>query len=196
MFDVADVSIIPLLIDERTIMKLEVSDAMYTLYVGVAVDSIVDTVISVATNMVFTLLMFAISQVGWENFGEVYPWSLFNFIVFSALFMVVAAIAKTGSSAIQTATPFMFIFLIYNNFFVTRSSVEPWLEWLIWISPVAYSLEQISCTVFDGDPVIDLNGYICTSRQTTIAVAVMLGEFFLFRILHVVLLRNLNNIQR
>lgn len=192
----SNISIMPLLIDERTIMKLEVSDALYPQFVWIAVTSAVDTILSVAANLLFTVLMFAISQVGWDNFGEVYPWSLFNFIVFSGLFMLIAAIAKTGSTAIQTAMPFMMIFLIYNNFFVTRSSVEPWLEWLIWISPVAYSLEQISCSVFEDSPIIDVNGYICSSQQTAIAIVVMLFEFLLFRVCHVFLLRRLNNIQR
>jgi len=192
----SNMSIMPLLIDERTIMKLEVSDALYGQFIWIAVISLVDTILSVAANLLFTVLMFAISQAGWENFGDVYPWSLYNFILFSSLFMAIAAIARTGSTAIQTAMPIVLLFIIYNGFFVTRASVEPWLVWLIWISPVAYSLEQIACTIFPDSPIIDLNGYICTDRQTVIAVVVMLLEFIMFRIAHVILLRKLNNIQR
>eukprot|EP00958_Prasinococcus_capsulatus_P022085 scaffold3068_cov401-Prasinococcus_capsulatus_cf.AAC.19 len=205
-------------------MKLEVSDALYGQFIWIAVISLVDTILSVAANLLFTVLMFAISQAGWENFGDVYPWSLYNFILFSSttsrhcprfiagassqcmlielsilctgLFMAIAAIARTGSTAIQTAMPIVLLFIIYNGFFVTRASVEPWLVWLIWISPVAYSLEQIACTIFPDSPIIDLNGYICTDRQTVIAVVVMLLEFIMFRIAHVILLRKLNNIQR
>ena len=129
--------------------------------------------------------------------GDSYPWAFLEFLVLTALFYLISAIAKTSATAQQMAMPPLLLFLIFNNFFVTRESAAPFVEWILWLSPVAYAIEQIACSVFDpNEPLLDMNGYDCGSTRTIIAIVVMLFQFVLFRFLHLVALIKLNNIER
>ena len=50
------------------------------------------------------------------------------------------------------ALPFLMLFILFNGYFVTLSSVQPWMEWAIRISPMFYSIQEIAVHLFPGDP--------------------------------------------
>merc|ERR1719454_1840625 len=54
--------IMPQLIDERNIMKLEVSEALYSEWPHIISSTIVNTIISTLGNTIFTVLMFAMAN--------------------------------------------------------------------------------------------------------------------------------------
>mmetsp|Transcript_1563 Transcript_1563/g.5423 ORF Transcript_1563/g.5423 Transcript_1563/m.5423 type:complete len:577 (-) Transcript_1563:538-2268(-) len=193
----AGMSTMPALIDERIIMKFETSDSLYAEWIWISVVSLIDSLLGISSNLLFQVILWAFSGIEWSLFGDAYPWSFLEYLVFTALFYVISAVANSSASAQQTAMPFLLLFLIFNNFFVTRETAASFTEWILWLSPVAYAIEQIACSIFDeDDPILDMNGYRCSSTQTIIAVVVMLAMFVGFRVLHLICLVRLNNIQR
>merc|ERR1719263_1123664 len=118
-----------------------------------------------------------------------------------SMFQMIAAVAKSSEQAQEMALPFLMLFILFNGYFVTLSSVQPWMEWAIRISPMFYSIQEIAVHLFPGDPqIIDLPGegpsiFGFEEGQTPIALSVVLGEALIFRVFQVVALKTMNKIE-
>uniref|UniRef100_A0A0G4HIJ4 ABC transporter domain-containing protein n=1 Tax=Chromera velia CCMP2878 TaxID=1169474 RepID=A0A0G4HIJ4_9ALVE len=187
----------PRLVEERTIMKMETSEALYSEWVHVIVNFIVNSVISVIGFGLFFIVMWALSGIEWEHSGTVFGWGLLLFVVFDGLFTMVAGIAKDASGAQQMALPFLLVFMIYNGFFVRRTTVVFWLEWLVLISPFFWAFQEIVVTMFEGSPQGDKTiEEFGLEPMPYVALPVLLGELVIFRILGGIFLAKLNNIEK
>ena len=112
-------------------------------------------------------------------------------------FKVVAAVAPSPATALQVAMPGLMLFILFNNFFVNQATAPFFMKWALYISPMAWSIEQIITGIYGDDPtLVQLYGYNASVAQTGAALAVLLTEMCLFQLLSLVCLRFFNNIVR
>lgn len=194
----------PRLIFSRDIMKLDVADRLYNEWAFILSEFFINNVISQFANIIFLLIAFGMSGVGFDKFGGFYSWQLLAILTTDSMFAVIGAVAKTTEQAQAIAIPPLMFLIIFNGFFVTLKGVQEWMKWAIYVSPLFYSLQEIAVQLFqDGVPRSDptypdsgqfvIDAYDYRSDFSGIALAVLLGMAFLFRVLQVIALKKLNN---
>jgi len=193
----------PKTIAERTIVKMETSEALYSEWAYIISFTLVSGVQGLIANSLFIVILFWMSGLAWQLFESVYLWTTLLYFTMDALYLMVAAIAKDSSMSFVLSLPFMMLFLLYNGFLTTRKTVPGFMLWAIDSSPVAYTMEEMTVTAqnFYGgtekgkgyDMVVENNGYV---EQPGRAIAVIICLMVTFRIIQVVCLKLLNNIQR
>lgn len=206
------VKTMPKVISERTIMKMETSEALYSEWAYIIPFTIMSLAQAIITHAVFMALMWPFLSYPASLFKYVWFWSLMVNIVMDSLYLMLSGIAKDATAAQVMSLPFLIIFMLYNGFTVTSVTCPKWLLWAIKISPVAYAMQAITVAaseicVPDGPscgqdglfPAIVAHfGYNLRPRevQTREALMVMCIISLLFRAIHVVSLKFLNNIRR
>jgi hypothetical protein len=112
-------------------------------------------------------------------------------------FKVIAAIAPSASHSLQVAMPGLMLFILFNNFFVNKATAPSFMKWALYISPMAWAIEQIITGMYKDEPsLVQLYGYESSDRQTATALAVLISEAILFQLISLVCLRYFNNISR
>mmetsp|Transcript_11387 Transcript_11387/g.26307 ORF Transcript_11387/g.26307 Transcript_11387/m.26307 type:complete len:117 (-) Transcript_11387:242-592(-) len=115
----------------------------------------------------------------------------------TSLFHAVAAVAKTSEQAQQMALPFLMLFILFNGYFVTLSSCQPWMKWAIYISPMFYAIQQIAVALYNNpEDEIVIVTYQFHTEYTPYAIAVLCGEMAIFRCIQAFALKALNSVQR
>ncbi|CAE7554138.1 abcG2 [Symbiodinium natans] len=194
----------PAIIGERSIVKMEASEVLYSEWAYILSFGVLNTLQMLLVHSIFITVLFAMSGLRWQMYGDVYLWSTLLAATMNALYLMVAAIAKDATTAIVFSSPFMMLFLLFNGFTATRSSVVPWMRWAIDISPVAYSIQQMVYAakhtyadeenlVQGYENVIQLSEY---KDQPYTAIAVVAICFGIFKSVQLTSFRLLNNIQR
>ncbi|KAL1499710.1 hypothetical protein AB1Y20_011905 [Prymnesium parvum] len=197
----------PRAILNREIMKLDVADRLYTEWAFILSDFLLNNTISQLANLVFLIIAFSMSGVGFDLFGSFYAWQILTILTTDSMFALIGAIGKTAEQSQSMAIPPLLFCIIFNGFFVTLKGVQSWMKWAIYISPVFYGIQQIAVELFnDGVPrtspgytesgqfVIDY--YDFRTDMAGISLAVLLGMTSLFRIGQVVALNKLNSPQK
>lgn len=194
---VANMIVMPEMIAQRMVFKFETSDAMYETSAAVLVDSVVQFALTVLGNFVTVVIMYSLSGLSWSMFGTLYFWSFMSLMVMTNYFKVVAAVAPTPSQAFQVAMPGLMLFILFNNFFVSRATVPIFMIWALYVSPMAWAIEQIITGIYPENPtLVELYDYDYSDTHTVAAFFVLLFEMVLFQIFSLVCLRYLNNIKR
>ena len=112
-------------------------------------------------------------------------------------FKVIAAIAPSASHSLQVAMPGLMLFILFNNFFVNKATAPFFMKWALYISPMAWTIEQIITGMYEDEPsLVQLYGYDSADRQTAMALTVLISEAILFQLISLVCLRRFNNISR
>lgn len=192
----------PKLLQERTVMKMETSDALYHEATYIISMAAINTFFSIGSNLCFVLVMFTFGNMPWVMFGPLVLWSLLAFVCFDSLFSMIAAIARDQSSAQATAMPFLLLFVIYNGFTITKAGCPSFMQWAIRISPAAYAIEAIAITSeenIEGEmhhQWARVNQLYEFEDNRVLAFAVLGGLIVIFRIAQVICLQKLNKIQR
>merc|ERR1712032_91712 len=192
----------PKLLQERTVMKMETSDALYHEATYIISMAAINTFFSMGSNLCFVFVMFVFGNMPWVIFPQLLLWSLLAFVCFDSLFSMIAAIAKDQSSAQATAIPFLLLFVIYNGFTVTKAGCPPFMQWAIRISPAAYAIEAIAITSEDNTEAelqrqwSRVNQLYEFEDNRVLAFAVLGGLIVIFRTGQAVCLQKLNKIQR
>lgn len=194
---IANIAILPELIETRLILKLEESDALYSSGASIIVQSSVNNVLAILGNLTTTTLMFAMSGIGWSYFHLVLGWSVLNFFTVTNYLRVIAAIAPTPAQSVQTAMPGLLAFILFNNFFISRATAPVFIKFMIYVSPLAWTIEQLITGIYGAnDDVISLYGYDGSTGRTLTALGVLLAECALFQALEVIALRKVKYISR
>ena len=189
--------IMPEMIAQRMEFKFEISDALYSTTAAVLVDTVVNNTLAIIGNFITSVMIFAFSGFEWSNFGILYFWSFMSFMTMTNFFKVVAAVTPTPANALQVAMPGLMLMILFNNFFVTKATAPPYMKWAIYISPMAWAIEQIITELHGNDQtLIELYGYDPSDAQSTRALAVLVAEIIVFQAVALVCLRQLNNIKR
>jgi len=194
----------PTVISERTIVKMEVAEVLYSDWAYIISFTFLSLVQEVVVHSIFVVIICAMSGLRSTMFPSIYLWTTLLAVTMDAMYLMVAAVAKDSTTAIIMSAPFMMLFLLFNGFTATRSSMVPWMRWAIEISPVAYSMQQLTFTAMwayeDNDSLIAGYNYIVSTSdykdQPIRAVAVIASCFAVFKIKQMVCFHCLNNIRR
>lgn len=189
----------PWIISERTIMKMETSEALYSEWAYIIVFTILSGIQALLAHTIFVVILFFMAGLKHEIFWSLYFWSTLLYFTMDGLYLMIASIARTTTAAQMMSLPFLLIFLLYNGFTVTRISCPWWLLWAVEISPVAYAMEAIVIAAQrangggqDYDLMVSVLGY---KDEPGRALVVMLCFMAGFRLVQVGCLKCLNNIR-
>jgi len=190
----------PQLIQERNVVKIESSEALYSEWIHVAVFSLMTVVLGLLANSIFVSVLFAMSGMEWVMFSTLFWWTTLLFFTMDGMYGMIAAVAKDTTTAQLLSLPFLMIFLLYNGFTVTKKTAPSFLWWAIDVSPVACAIESISVIAqwkFEGseqwDFVVNHFGY---ENRVWRNFYVMLVICVAFRAIQLVCFKALNGIQR
>lgn len=193
----ANMAIMPELIETRLQLKLEQSDALYSSGASIVTQSVVNNALAIAGNFITSIIMFSFSRISWSNFGILYGWGLLSFMTVTNYLRVIAAVAPSPSESVQAAMPGLLLFILFNNFFVNRATAPVFVKWLIYVSPMAWAIEQIVTGIYgENAELVALYGYDGSDARTVTAVGVLLCEMAFFQTLEIFLLRRTNAIVR
>lgn len=201
------VKTMPAMIAERNVMKLETSEALYSEWAYILPVTLMSAMQAVVTHFVFIALLWPFLQFPVSLVGHVWFWSLMVNMVMDSLYVMLSGIAKDATIAQIMSLPFLLVFMLYNGFTVYRTTCPKWLLWALNISPVAYAMEAITIAAsricfYDGPacgkdslyPAI--LGQFSYIDQSPRAIVVMCADILVFRAVHMVCLKFLNNIRR
>merc|ERR1712137_1375798 len=128
MLSLQSLPLMPLLIEERTFMKYETSDRLYTESAHILTTMCVTVPLSLIGATCQTLIIYAMSGLAYEFLPLVLGWTLLLFCFFDAIFQCVAAAAPDGQQAQTMATPFLVLFMLFNGSIVTRATAPVYLR--------------------------------------------------------------------
>lgn len=189
--------VMPEMIAQRLVFKFETSDALYGTTAAVLVDTAVNNTLAVAANFITSIIMYALSGLEWSDFGLLYFWSLLCFVTMINYFKIIAAVAPAAAQALQVAMPGLMLIILFNNFFVNHATAPAFMRWALYVSPMAWTIEQIITGIHGADPdLVQLYGYDSSDAQTATAVTVLVVELILFQLISLVCLRYFNNPKR
>merc|ERR1719413_253235 len=141
----------PVLVDERTYMKYETSEALYSEAVLALANICIDVPLSLLGASCQITIAYAFSGYPWSLFGVFFGWILLVFFVYDSLFACVAAFAPDAQLAQLVATPFLTIFMLFNGFVVTKGSAPLWFSWIFDFSPNFYTMQSIITRVAEEE---------------------------------------------
>merc|ERR1712226_1487161 len=198
MLSLQSLSLMPLLIDERTFMKYETSERLYTEGVHILTSLCVTVPLSLLGATCQTLIIYAMSGLAYEFLPLVFGWTLLLFVFFDAIFQCVAAAAPDGQQAQTMATPFLVVFMLFNGSIVSRATAPVYLRWIFEISPTNYALQAIVLPMArdapNGQVYIDMMGY--RTGESFKGIVLILCMTVVLRVLQVVVLKFLNKLQK
>jgi len=189
----------PKVIGERTIMKTEVSEALYSEWAYIMSFSIINWVQQLISNALYVVILFFMSGLDWSMFGKVFLWTSLLSVTMDSMYLMVASIAKDAATAFVLSVPFLMVFMLYNGFTTTRMTVPSFMVWAVEVSPVAHAMEAVviaGSKVYGGSVypmLISHFGYVDEAEK---GIEVMVTGFVVFRTVQVICMRMLNNIQR
>jgi len=198
MLGLQSLPIIPLLVENRSFMKYEVSEALYTEAAAVIVSFLVDVPLSLIAATSQTIIIYLFSGLSMEFFGVVVFWCVLVFFFFDALFSLVSAIAPDAQQAQTIAVPFVSIFMIFNGFIVTKGGAPAIVRWIFTFCPTFYGLQAMVTNVshaLTGRETV-LTQFMFTETADVKGIALIVSMTVILRILQTIALSRFNNIQR
>jgi hypothetical protein len=188
------------LITDRTLMKYETSEALYSEGAWSMCSFLVDVPLGLLGALLNVLIMVWFAQLESSLFIMVSKWSLLLFFVYDSLFAFIGAVASDTRQAQVIATPFVSIFMLFNGFVVSQKDAPATLHWIFHVSPNAYAMQAIVVHMakdagFQGQMFLEKLGYDkdMDEMQGLEALVVMI---VVLRVLQQLGLRYLNNVQR
>jgi len=195
----ASMQVMPQLIDERNIMKLETSDALYSEWAHIFAFTTVNTIQAIVGNTLFIVLMFSFAGMPWSALLPFYIWAMLLFLAMDSLCALVAAMAKNAQTAQAVAMPFLMVFVMFSGFLVSKNSAPSFLRWLLYVSPVSWVNEMIAKSLYGDnaeawDSLQLLFGF---ERQSElVCVVICFASIVIFRLSEAFCLKTMNNVVR
>merc|ERR1712187_1045749 len=198
MLSLQSLGLMPLLIEERSFMKHETSEKLYTEGAHILTTLCVTTPLSLVGAACQTLIIYAMSGLAYKFLPLVFGWTLLLFVFCDAVCQCVAAAAPDGQQAQTMATPFLVVFMLFNGSIVSSATAPVYLRWIFDISPTNYALQAIVLPMAHDAPrgqiYIDMMGY--KSGESFRGVVLILCMTLVLRVLQIAALRFLNKLQR
>mmetsp|Transcript_23921 Transcript_23921/g.59615 ORF Transcript_23921/g.59615 Transcript_23921/m.59615 type:complete len:684 (+) Transcript_23921:76-2127(+) len=191
--------LMPQLIEDRKIMKYDISEGLYSVPAFIVVGVSVDITLSLLGAILSCTIMYIFSGLSWQYFPMILTWAVLNFFVFDSFFACLAASAPNLQIAQVCAIPFNSIFMMFSGFMISKNSAPAYLRWLFEISPIGYAIQSIFCKMaedegVDGRLVIKLYGF--EEGQDQKGITIMIAMAVVLRIWQVLSLKYRNNIQK
>lgn len=187
------------LINERTLMKHEASEALYSEGSWSLASLLVDVPLALLGALMNIGIMVTFAQLDMSLFQTVLFWSLLLFFVYDSLFAFIGAVAADTRQAQVLASPCVSIFMLFNGFVVTKADAPVLLRWIFAISPNAYAMEAIVTKMgedasFSDQIILSQMGFEEGNNRT--GLLVLLSMIVGLRVGQLIGLKLLNNIQR
>jgi len=188
------------LITDRTLMKYETSEALYSEGAWSVCSFLVDVPLGLLGALLNVLIMVGFARLETSLFLMVLKWSLLLFFVYDSLFAFIGAVATDTRQAQVLATPFVSIFMLFNGFVVSQKDAPQTLHWIFKISPNSYAMQAIVCQMkehadFQGKLVLKSLGYDQDVDEME-GMEALIGMIIVLRIAQQLGLRYLNHVQR
>jgi ABC-type multidrug transport system ATPase subunit/ABC-type multidrug transport system permease subunit len=188
----------PLLMEERKIMKYDISEKLYSAQAFIMVSLIIDVFLAMIGALLKVLLMFAISGVHWDYFGPILGWCTVVFVFFDSLFAFLASFCADIQTATVLSSPILVIFIYFSGFILNPVTAPSWLTWVFTISPINYALQDIMYIMApdykEGTAICISMGY--KSGQAGQGLAIIFSLAIVFRLAQVACLMYRHNIQK
>jgi len=189
------------LITERTLMKHETSEALYSEGASSLATLLVDVPLALLGAVLNILIMTWFAKLDPEIFSMVFAWAVLLFFVYDSLFAFIGAVAADVRQAQTIATPFISIFMLFNGFVVSKRDSPEILHWIFYVSPNAYAMQAIvvkmaSGAGWEGQMLLEQFGYEDSEGQSQKGMEVLIGMIVAFRVVQQFGLVFLNGITR
>lgn len=200
MLCVAGTMNLAVLIQDRTVMKYETSEALYTEGAWTVASLLVDVPLALMGATTNVVLMAHLAQMELETFEVVFVWALLLFFVYDSLFACIGAVAVDVRQAQVLACPAVCVFMLCNGMVVT-SADAPWiLRWIFEISPNAYAMQGIVVHIskdfpLEGPMLLKQFGFT-DGEEVGKGFTVLLWMIAILRGIQLLALKFLNQIQR
>eukprot|EP00468_Gymnochlora_sp_CCMP2014_P005063 CAMPEP_0167753498 /NCGR_PEP_ID=MMETSP0110_2-20121227/7747_1 /TAXON_ID=629695 /ORGANISM="Gymnochlora sp., Strain CCMP2014" /LENGTH=541 /DNA_ID=CAMNT_0007639271 /DNA_START=746 /DNA_END=2371 /DNA_ORIENTATION=- len=135
---------------DRLMFNLERMDRLYPTLPFFLVTTGVGLLVSVIFNVLFSVIVWGMTGLGWTHFGR---FALIGFTIFWAtdgLITWISGACRTMDQAMATFNMTIGIFLLFNGFSANTKTTPYWLNWLCFCSPLYYSLEMFLDTLYGG----------------------------------------------
>jgi len=191
--------LMPALVEERTFMKHETSERLYMESAHILATMLVTVPLSLIGAASQTLIIYAFAGLPSEFLPTILGWTLLLFFMFDVLFQCVAAVAPDGEQAMTMATPWLVVFMLFSGLIVTKATAPVYLRWVFEISPTSYAMQAIFLTMTEdaggeNNPLIKNCGYL--HGHDLKGIVVIISMTVVLRVLQVLALKFLNNIQK
>jgi hypothetical protein len=175
--------LIPNVIEERNIMKYDISESLYSVLTFIVVGVAVDVTIALFGSCLSTTIMYALTGINWAYYPCVLGWSIINFFVFDAFFGFIAANSATVATAQVSAIPLNSIFMMFSGFMLSKASAPWYFKWIFEVSPLGYAMESIVLRMskdygLQGKMVVEQYGYEEGNELKGLTVMFLLMLFF------------------
>ncbi|KAK6380599.1 hypothetical protein LTS17_004799 [Exophiala oligosperma] len=140
------------LYDQRPIVEKQVSYAFYHPFTEALATVIADLPVQILTAVIFNVTLYFLGGLRREA-AQFFIFFLFAFLTrlaMTGLFRSIGAATKTISQALAIAAVLVLAIVIYTGFTIPRPNMHPWLKWVSWINPIAYSFESMLVNEFHG----------------------------------------------
>eukprot|EP00930_Biecheleria_cincta_P084885 TRINITY_DN7430_c0_g1_i1.p1 TRINITY_DN7430_c0_g1~~TRINITY_DN7430_c0_g1_i1.p1 ORF type:complete len:649 (-),score=123.79 TRINITY_DN7430_c0_g1_i1:129-2075(-) len=191
-------NLLPIIIEERTIMKLEESDGLYCVSAHMLAQTIVDTAVSLIGSAAQVTIMYFMAEFEPEFFPAIFVCTLLCGLAMESLVLMMAATGKNAQAAQASATPVVMIFILFSGFLVNRNTSPEFLKWLLEISPISHTIEMVAWQLYGDDAMAWGNlqmAYGFQEPSATAYLGVNLSVMAVARMLQVIFLSKLNNIE-
>lgn len=190
------------LITERTLMKYETSEALYSEAASSVTTFLVDVPLALLGALLNIVIMASLAELELEIFKVCLAWSLLLFFVYDSIFAFIGAVARDTRQAQVLATPFISVFMLFNGVIVSKSTAPASLHWIFDLSPNAYAMQAIVLRMAEGEGLqgkmlLDQLGYTDDGDAgSSKGMVVLLSMIVVLRIGQQLGLAFLNKIQR
>uniref|UniRef100_A0A6U3AZ91 ABC transporter domain-containing protein n=1 Tax=Lotharella globosa TaxID=91324 RepID=A0A6U3AZ91_9EUKA len=156
---------LPSFFSDRLMFNLERMDQMYPTFPYYVVNTGVGIVISLVWNVLFSIIVWAMSGLSWDKFSD---FLLIGFAVFWAtdgLVTLIASTCRTMEQAMALFNMTIGLFLLFNGFSANTKTTPSWLSWLCFGSPLYYSLEMFLESLYANTPMWQTTGELYGMRK-------------------------------
>ncbi|CAE7248791.1 abcG2, partial [Symbiodinium pilosum] len=193
------IKVMPKAIAERTVMKLEVSEVLYSDWAYIIAFTSLNLLLSLLCNAIFVTLVFLLSELEWTVYPIVLLWNSIIYIAMDSVYLMVAAAAKDSSMAQILLAPILTMAMLFNGFTVSRKSVPDFMAWALELSPVSHAMEEMVLAIqqrIDSMELKVVETLFGFESHLDRSLGVLLGWFLVFRIAQIVCLKSLHHIKR
>jgi len=210
--------VLPVLFEERMIMKIEKLNSLYSTSAYVISTSIIDVFLSVLGTVPQLAILYAFAAMDWAMFHEFLIWCVVASLGMEAILLSLGAAVQTMAQAQAATMPVMTVPILFSGLLVSRNSCPDFLKWLLDLSPLNYAMEYLTLR-FYGEGCEDITmaalmKFNSTADQSCVPYAsikemfghsqpkmstligINVGCFVVFRALQAVALAKLNNVQK
>jgi len=190
---------IPTLMQDRTIMKYDTSERLYSEWAFIASALLIDIPMNLLGAFGSAVTMYAFSEVDWKYFPVLIGWSMLLFFFFDSLFSCIGAWSKDLQQAQVACLPFNSIFSMFSGFLITKANSPKYLRWIFSFSPNGYGMEAIVLDMapdfgLEGDVVVKTFGF--EKGESGKGAWLILVMIVFCRIMQVICLKKRNDIQK